>query len=176
MKNLKTKLISSGLVLALFAFCALAQTGGEMRPSATTAGDQPDAGNLRTFIELARSDLKTQKALIISENLPLTEDEAVEFWPLHREYEAELSKLNDEKLNLIVRFANTYESMTDKQAKELAKSSFGLEAKKTNLKREYFKKFSKVIPPTKAVRFFQVENQINLAIDLRVAASLPLIK
>jgi hypothetical protein len=33
-----------------------------------------------------------------------------------------------------------------------------------------------VIPATKAARFFQLENQINLALDLRVAASLPLIK
>jgi hypothetical protein len=176
MKNLKTKIILFAFAAWLAAFGALAQIGGEMHPSATTAGDQPDAGNLRTFIELARADLKTQKALIISENLPMTEDEAVEFWPLHREYEAELSKLNDEKLALIVRYANNHESMTDPEAKELAQGSFDLEGKKTSLKRKYFKKFSKVIPATKAVRFFQVENQINLALDLRVAASLPLIK
>ena len=33
-----------------------------------------------------------------------------------------------------------------------------------------------LVPAVKATRFFQIENQINLALDLQVAASLPLIK
>jgi hypothetical protein len=173
MKNLKTKLIAGGFTALTVAFCALAQSGGDKQPS---AADQPDAGNLRAFVELARSDLKTQKALVIAENLPMTEEEAAEFWPLHHDYEAELTKLNDQKLALIVRYADNYKTMTDKEATELAEGSFDLEKKRTDLKRKYFKKFSKVIPATKAARFFQLENQINLALDLRVAASLPLIK
>jgi hypothetical protein len=32
----------------------------------------------------------------------------------------------------------------------------------------------KVIPAVKAAWFFQIENQINMAIDLQVAAALPL--
>jgi len=43
----------------LAAFCALAQSGGDKLPAAASAADQPDAGNLRTFFELARSDIKT---------------------------------------------------------------------------------------------------------------------
>jgi hypothetical protein len=58
----------------------------------------------------------------------------------------------------------------------LAKRTFDLEKKKVDLKSKYFKKFSKIMPAKKAARFFQIENQLNTAIDLRVAASLPLIK
>jgi hypothetical protein len=176
MKNAKTKFSCTGLVLLLVAFCALAQSGTETNPAPASTADKPDAGNLRAFVELARSDLKTQKALIIAENLPMTEEEAAEFWPLHREYEGELSKLNDQKLTLIIRYANNYQTMTDKEAVELANGSFDLEGKKTDLKRKYFKKFSKVVPAIKAARFFQLENQINMALDLQVAAALPLIK
>jgi hypothetical protein len=176
MNNLKTKITLVGSTAILAAFCALAQAGSETNTSPTISADQPSAGNLRAFVALARSDLKTQKALIVAENLPMTGDEAAEFWPVQHDYEAELSKLNDQKLALIVRYAKNYQIMTDTEATELAKSSFDLEAKKTELKRTYFKKFSKVIPATKAARFFQIENQINAALDLRVAASLPLIK
>ena len=86
--------------------------------------------------------------------------------------------MNDQKLALIVRYADLYKSktMTDKEAPELAKGSFDIEEKKTDLMRKYFKKFSKVIPATKAARFFQIENQLNMVLDLQVAASLPLIK
>src|SRR5687767_9759834 len=63
--------------------------------SRTAPSARPDLGNLRAFIELARSDLRTEKALIIAENIDFNEAEAVEFWPLHREYELELNKLLD---------------------------------------------------------------------------------
>jgi hypothetical protein len=66
--------------------------------------------------------------------------------------------------------------MTNQQASDLAMEVFDLEEKGTDLKRKYFKRFAKVIPPLKAARFFQIENQINMAIDLQVASSLPLIK
>jgi hypothetical protein len=66
--------------------------------------------------------------------------------------------------------------MTDKDAARLAADVFDLEEKRTDLKRKFFKKFAKVIPARKAARFFQIENQINMALDLQVAGALPLIK
>jgi hypothetical protein len=176
MKNLISKLTLAAFAALVVVFYAQAQSGTGRSVSPALASSQPDAGNLRAFIDLARSDLKTQKALIIAENLPMTEGEGAEFWPLHREYDAEITKLNDQKFALIVRYAKNYKSMTDKEAGELAKGSFDLEDKKTDLKRKYFKKLSKVMPATKVARFFQIENQLNMVLDLQVAASLPLIK
>jgi hypothetical protein len=176
MKSPNVKLALAGFVALLVTLYAVAQSGSQEHATPALTAAQPDAGNLRAFIELARSDLKTQKASLIAENLPLTDEEAIEFWPLHRDYEAELSKLNDQKLALIARYANSYQTMSDKEAGELANGSFNVEQKKVELKRKYFKRFSKVVPATKAARFFQLENQINLALDLQVAASLPLIK
>ena len=176
MKSVTRKLLRAGLTALVAGLCALAQAGDAPQSPAPASADKPDAGNLRAFIELARSDIRTRKALLVAENLPLTGDEAAEFWPLHREYETESSRLNDEKLALIERYANNYQRMTDQEALALAQASFTLEEKRTALKRKYLKKFTKVIPATKAVRFFQVENQLNMVLDLRVAAALPLIK
>ena len=137
---------------------------------------EPDLGNLRAFVELARKDIMLQKATIVAENLPLTEDEAAEFWPIHREYEAELSKLNDRKLELCLKFISKQGQMTDEEARVLAKNVFSMEEQRTTLKRKYFSKFQKAVPATKAARFFQIENQLNMVLDLRLAAALPLIK
>lgn len=136
----------------------------------------PDAGNLRTFVELARSDLRHERSLIFAENMPLSEDEAVEFWPLQREYENELGGLLDGRYALLVEFVRELGSMKDDQATSLANKAFDLEEKRTGLKRKYFTTFCKVIPAVKAARFFQIDNQLNTALDLRVAAMLPLIK
>lgn len=137
---------------------------------------KPDPGNLRTFVELARSDIRTEKNVILAENLKLTDDEALEFWPVHRQYDIDLNQLLDERLDLIVRYSQQYGTMTDTQAKDLAARTFDLEEKRTQLKRKYFKKFSKTIPAVKAARFFQIENQLNMALDLQIAGSMPLIK
>ena len=137
---------------------------------------QPDMGNLRTFVELARSDLRLQRAFLVAQNLPLTDDEAVDFWPLQRQYETELAGVLDKRYDAIVQFAHDYGSMTDAQATDLANKSFNLEEKRTALKRKYFAEFCKVIPATKAARFFQIDNQLNMILDLRIAGSLPLIK
>lgn len=162
-----------GLAVAvLTTFTASAQ----QEPAAPAAAPRIDDGNLRAFIELVRSDIKNEKATIIAENIEFTEDEAFEFWPLHREYTLELDKLLDQRLNLIRNHVAGFENMTDKQATQLADEVFDLEAKRLKLKRTWFKKFSKVIPARKAAQFFQLENQLNAALDLRVAAELPLIK
>jgi hypothetical protein len=163
------------IALGLPLLPALAVKAQNDRP-APAADGKPDVANLRAFVELARSDLRTEKALIVAENIDFTADEAIEFWPLHREYEMELGKLQDHRIELITRYAKQYRSMTDKEAAQLANDVFDLEEKRTALKRKYFKKFSKVVPALKAARFFQIENQINMALDLQIAASLPLIK
>ncbi|HWW01935.1 MAG TPA: hypothetical protein VNZ64_19705 [Candidatus Acidoferrum sp.] len=150
----------------------LAQTN----PPAPQPETAPDAGNLRTFVELARSDLRHERSVIFAQNLPLTESEAVDFWPVQRDYENELGKLLDERYALIAQFVHEFGSMTDAQATSLANKVFDLEQKRTALKRKYFKKYCKVIPPVKAARFFQIDNQLNMALDLQVAALLPLIK
>jgi hypothetical protein len=173
MNHIKTK-----LTLTILA-CCLGWSGSAPAQitNATSATKMSvDAGNLRAFIELARSDLKTQKTLIIAQNIQFTEDEAVEFWPLHSEYTVQLNKLLDQRLVLLEQYAATYQNMTDAQATSLAKKIFTWEEKRVDLKRTWFKKFSKVVPAKKAAQFFQIENQLNAALDLQLAAALPLIK
>jgi len=173
MKNFETKLAFIAWAAAVvLTVTALAQNSTTAR-SATPA---LDAGNLRALIELARSDLKTQKTLIIAQNIQFTDDEAVEFWPLHSQYNQALNQLLDERLQLLNEYAGIYQTMTDKQATAFAGKAFSWEEKRTRLKRTWFKKFSKVVPAKKAAQFFQIENQLNAALDLQLAAALPLIK
>ncbi len=108
--------------------------------------------------------------------MELTEGEAVDFWPLYERYGHDLDALNDQRLALIRRYLALYDKLTDKQARQLATEVFSLEEKRTALKRKYFPEWAQVITARKAVRFFQIENRLNAAIDLQLAAALPLIK
>ena len=162
----------ASLIAAALFSAGIALNSADNSPGSTS----PDSGNLRTFIELVRKDVRTEKALILAQNIDFTKDEAVDFWPLYSEYELELSKWYDQRLALIKDYLDHEAVLSDEQARKLADNVFSLEEKRTDLKRKYYKKFSKIVGAKKAARFFQIENQLNAAIDLRIAAALPLIK
>ena len=128
------------------------------------------------YIELLRSDVKTKKVAIITEVMQFTNEEANAFWPVYREYEVELSKMGDARIALIRDYARNYDTMTDEKAKELIQRALKLEERRTKLKKRYFKKFDKALSSKTVAKFFQLENQINLLIDLQIASELPLIK
>ncbi len=129
----------------------------------------------QSYFELLRQDLGTKKVALITEVMQFTDEEADVFWPLYREFDFEHAKIGDETLKLIKDYAANYENITDEKAVELMNASLDLKYKKLDLKRNYLKKFSKVIAPTRAVKFIQVINQIEMIIDIQIASQLPLV-
>jgi hypothetical protein len=126
-------------------------------------------------IELLRADVRAEKVAILGQAMDLTEEEASAFWPIQREYEGELAKLYDERVALIKAYAESYESMSDEVATDLAESVLDMEKRRIELKERYFERMSIAVSPSVAARFLQIDNQINMLIDLQIAGSLPLI-
>lgn len=174
--SLTTSKLSGVLVTAVMLALYPGAIGDNTSYGKTSQPKEPDSGNLRSFIELARKDVRQEKAMLLAANLDFTQDEAVDFWPIYNEYELELSKWYDKRLELIRNFVERAGALTDAEAQTVADETFEMENARTELKRKYFKRFSDVVGAKKSARFFQIENQLNAAIDLRVAAALPLIK
>src|SRR3954465_15816290 len=80
-----------------------------------TADDTRDA-NLRAYVELLRSDIRSQRVAIITELMDFTEADDAKFWPVYREYETELTKINDDRLTLIKEYAANYQTLSDEAA------------------------------------------------------------
>jgi len=127
------------------------------------------------YIELLRQDIKKEKVGIITEVMDFTEEQAGIFWPIYREYDLELTKIGDERLAMIKDYAEHYQTLTDEKAKELVEKAFQLQQKRIKLRRAYFKKMDKVLPSKVVAKFFQLEQQIILLLDLQIASELPLI-
>jgi hypothetical protein len=123
-----------------------------------------------------RSDIRARKVGIITEVMQFTDAEDAKFWPVYREYEAELAKINDDRFALIKEYAVTYDKMTDAVADRLAHGALDLETRRTALKAKYYDRFKSVMSARTAARFLQVENQILLLLDLQIAASLPIVQ
>ena len=163
------------VALALIAALALSVPLLAQSQMPATQAESREA-NLTAYVELLRSDLRTQKVAIITEMMQFSEDEDAKFWPIYREYELELSKINDDRMALIVDYAGAYDKMTDAIADKMGGRALELEGRRHALNEKYFTRLKSVLPAMTVVRFFQVENQILLLLDLQIAASLPVIK
>jgi hypothetical protein len=168
LSQLKTTLVIVALTAG--AHSAAAQTP-KAPPAAT---DDTREVNMRAYTELLRSDIRGQTSAIITEVMQFTEAEDAKFWPIYREFEAELAKINGERIALITDYADHYSALTDEVADKLARRALDLEARRQALKATYYDKIKAALSSKTAARFIQVENQILLLLDLQIAASLPL--
>jgi hypothetical protein len=171
MIRINLSLICVLLIVGLTA--PLARAAQQPRPP---ADDDTRDLNLRAYTELLRSDIRSQKIAIITEVMQFSEDEDEKFWPVYRQYESELAKVNDDRLLLIKEYAATYEKMTDDVAKRLASGSLDLEARRNAVKSRYYERLQSVLSPKSAARVLQIENQLLLLLDLQIAASLPIVQ
>jgi hypothetical protein len=161
------------VLTALAPLTASAQAASP--PAQSTAAETKDQ-NLRAYVELLRSDVRGQKVAIITQMMGFSEAEDKAFWPIYREYDLELSKLNDERVTLIQEYADNYTKVTDAVADKLATKVLELESRRNALKSKYYERVKSALSATTAARFLQVENQLLMIIDLQIASVLPIVK
>jgi hypothetical protein len=85
-----------------------------------------------------------------------------------------MKKLGDKDIALIKDYAANYTTLTGDKAMDLMKSSLENEEDAIKLRKKYLGKFAKVLPGTKAAKFFQIDRSIDRLIDLQVASAVPL--
>jgi len=141
--------------------------------SAAGQSKEPLVG-LEHEIEAARKLMRTERKLVIAGELFLTPDESKAFWPVYTEYEAAISKIGDEKLDLITEYADNFDKITPEFAERLLEESFDITARHEKIRRSYIRKFKKVLPVIKVVRLYQIDNKLNAVLDFQLAARIPL--
>src|SRR6266404_287207 len=96
----------------------------------TSTGEDAQKKNLQVYIDLLRKDVRQQKAEIMGAVMVLSADDAAKFWPIYSEYDVELTKLNDQRVENIKEYARTYNAMTDEKADELIRKSLRSEERR----------------------------------------------
>ena len=128
------------------------------------------------YMEVQRAALKTEKKAIVADAMQLTDAESEVFWPVYNEYNDKMYGVNTKLYNLIKEFADNYDMMTDEKAVEITGEVLKYDQEALNLKKQYFKKFQKVLSGKQVLRYFQVENKIKALIDAQIASEIPLLE
>jgi len=140
------------------------------------AGAQLNAQTAQDYTEVMRDVLKTEKKAAIAEVMQLTEAEAEPFWALYNEYNNKQYEIGTKMVKVINDFAEVYGSMTDEKADELMTRSMKIDAETLSLEKSYYKKFKKILPASKVVKYFQAENKIRALIDFELAKEIPFVE
>ncbi len=161
----------------LQAAVALALLSGGLAAAQTAA---PDAAKARADVDKAidalRKDARAAKADILGKTMALDSTQAAAFWPVYKQYEAELQTLNNDRVGIIQDLAEHFDTLNDAKAKGLIDRQIAFEEKRVALTKKYAGEMAKVLPAKTVARFLQVNGRLNKLADLAVANEIPLVQ
>jgi len=149
----------------LIALAAVASLG---------ATDYASAQNTRDDTELLISQIQTNRSAVVLRAMNLSDAEVAKFAPIYDEYQAEMKKVMGRGVDVVNKFAENYGTMTDDAAKSILKDFFQVRDDRVATLKKYAKKMEKALPPTKVVRWVQIENKLNALLDVQAASVIPL--
>lgn len=150
----------------IFAFLFLALT------SALVVAETPNGGPQGA----QDAESSQERRRLVAENLPLTDSEASEFWPVYDRYQQDLNRLVERRKDIVGKLGEHFDEMSDEDAKQISLEILELQESRLKLLKSYFPKFDKALPANKLVRYLQIEARIRAVVDYEIAERLPLIK
>jgi hypothetical protein len=154
-------MLFAAVLLSLFAF-------------STVSAAQSNEPSLDSYIESLRADLRADKVAIITEAMRFNDQDSKAFWPVYRKYEAEVTKVNDQRVALIKSYADKFTTMTDADAKTMIEQGLDFESRRTDVKKKYAKEFQKAgLSSLTVAKFLQLEHRLDLLVDMKIASELP---
>jgi hypothetical protein len=122
-----------------------------------------------------REDVRSEKAKLLGQVMQFDAEDAAKFWPIYRDYDAELNKVNDLQAANILEYSRSYTDMTEAKADELIKNAMTFQKQRDELLGKYYERVKQELGAITAARFVQVEHQLLTIIDLKIASALPVI-
>ena len=138
------------------------------------AAQEPPANNMQAEHEKLKADKRT----IVAQYMNLSDAEAQNFWPVYDEYQNALQQIDQRLLNLLQTYAADYRtnSLTDDKAKTLLDEWIAIDTDDAQRRATYAPKVLKVLPPKKAARYLQIENEYRIMMRYDLATTVPLVE
>jgi len=140
------------------------------------AAAQSQGASLDSQVESLRADFRADKVALINEVMKFNDQESKIFWPVYRKYEADLTKVNDQRVALIKSYADKYNAntMTEADAKALIDQGLDFESARLDVKKKYAKEFQKAgLSASTVARFMQLEHRLDLVVEVNLAYEIP---
>jgi hypothetical protein len=114
-----------------------------------------------------------EKRAAINDFITLEDAERDIFWKYYDEYEAKRKVYGKERIILLEKFVEQFETMSDQQSDAWMKSVLPLREKNEKLIEVYYKKIRKTCSPSVAMKFYQIESYVLAGIRFQILESVP---
>jgi hypothetical protein len=167
----QSRLLSTAMVGIASALLAASPTFGD--PARPIVNEK--FSDFAPAIAELRQEAGQDRRDIVRANMLLTETESARFWPLYDGYRAERQKIGDRRVRLITDFLAQKNSMSEDEARALANEDFAILKDTGELKTKWYKKMTKELSERTVARFFHIDEKLDAAADIALAANIPLI-
>lgn len=106
--------------------------------------------------------LNSYRIAFFTKKLNLSSLEAEKFWPVYNEFQNQKNQLQIEKASMMRLFNMNESTMSDKQITELGDKYCAILVQESALAVTFHKKLQEILPPGKALRVYQAENQYRM--------------
>jgi hypothetical protein len=151
------KKLSLILVLAIASFSSYAQS------------------SYKEDVELVQSIYGKSKSDLVRQYMNLSDTQATAFTKVYDNYETERKGLGQTKLQLINSYAESYATLTDEKADELAKGTLKNNQDYEKLYSKTYGQMKKAIGAINAAKFIQLEVYLQTVIRNEIQESIPFI-
>jgi len=125
-------------------------------------------------MELYMVNKAIEKKAIVLSNMQLKQESKEAFGKLYDEYQKQLMIQRRDEVELIEAYADNYKTLTDENANLIIQDWQQIETQELALKKEYMLKFSRVLSSADVIRYFQIENRLQLLKEVQVSSLIPL--
>ena len=139
------------------------------------AAGTPNEDRMKSLLDAARKDLRTEKQSMVDQAMGLDAGQKAKFWGIYQGFQKELDAIWDVRLTNVKKYAETYQSMTDSVADQIAGSALTNEQELTALKKKYYAQFKSAFGAKTAARWLQVETTLGNLAMLQLLSQVPLL-
>jgi hypothetical protein len=126
--------------------------------------------------DLKKQIILDQKRLNIMENLPLSDEEATNFWPIYSEYQEQLFNLEFKRAQVLSYYVSNYNSLSEEQAVEIMNNMFDIADSRQYIMKKMTVDLEEVLSAKKVFRYLQVENNIAAIDQYNLVQKIPLLQ
>ena len=128
------------------------------------------------FIEMLKVDVRQARTDVMTSVMEFSSEDAAIFWPIYDDYRKKAEALADKDLAQVNEYAGAYWSLTNPQAKDMAKGFFDINREQFSLLEDLYNKLAVALTPVQALKACQLEHRLDLIIEMQIVNELPMIE
>jgi len=127
-------------------------------------------------VDLIQAAFGIDKMEIVNNFVKPSAEQKEAFLQVYNEYEVKRKELGKKRIELLNKYAEQYENMTNEQADAWMKEVMALNLKQDKLINTYYKKVKKVTNAKVAAQFYQIEAYILTTIRYSILETIPFVE